>query len=331
MGHQVTVLCGGNGELVEKLRSSSIRVVNIPMFGRDFSWLSDLQSLFFIIKTVARERPDVFHINSAKMGGAGIFAGRLLRVPKIIFTAHGWAFNENRSWISKIFIKFLSWLTILGSHQTIAVSEKTRRDISNWPFIKSKIIVIKNGISKFELIERTNQTFTVGTIAELHHIKGLDVLLKAWSRFVDKHRDVRLVIIGDGEEKQNLFNLAQSLGISSSVSFEGFVENAKSHLSLFDIFVLPSRSEAMPYALLEAGVASLPVIACAVGGIPEVIEHGKSGLLIKPNNPDELTESLDKLKENESLRKELGERLHEKVIKDFSVEKMVRDTLKLYV
>lgn len=335
-GHEVVVLCGGHGTLIEKLRGENIKVIPLDTMERDISLSKEISSFFQIIKVLDEEEPDVFHINSSKMGGLGGVAGRIAGVKKIIFTAHGWAFNEPRPIYQKVIIKFFVWLTLLFSHEIICVSEKTKRDISNWPFIKNKLRVIYNGINKFELAERTDETFTVGTIAELHKIKGLDILLTAWSEFIKNHQ-AKLIIIGGGEERENLQNMANNLGItalsadgSNSVTFEGFVDNARSLLSTFDIFVLPSRSEAMPYAPLEAGLAGLPVVATSVGGIPEIIENDESGILIEKENPEALLSALIKLFGNADLRKKLGENLKKKVETEFSLNKMLRDTLEMY-
>lgn len=329
-GNDVTVMCGGDGLLVQKLKSRKIRVITIPGFGRNMDLLNDAPRLLFIIKTLRQEKPDIFHINSAKMGGAGIFSGHLLGIPKIIFTSHGWAFNEPRPMWQKILIKFFTWITILFAHKTICVSEKTKKDVEKWPFIKNKLVVIHNGTLKFDLAQRKDKAFTIGTIAELHKIKGLDILLTAWSKFV-KRCQVKLVIIGEGEEKENLENMAKNIGISDSVIFKGFVDDARSLLSSFDIFCMPSRSEAMPYALLEAGLAGLPVIATSVGGIPEIIENGLNGILIPTENAETLFSSLILLAEDEDLRKRLGTNLKSSIQENFSFEKMVENTIHLYL
>ncbi|MDP2655900.1 MAG: glycosyltransferase family 4 protein [bacterium] len=329
-GHEVVVLCGGNGPLVQKLNNEKIRVVSIPGFGRDMDLIDDASRLLFIIKNVWREKPDVFHINSAKMGGAGIFTGRLLGVKKIIFTAHGWAFNEPRPGWQKVLIKFFTWLTILGAHKTICVSEKSKKDMLGWPFIKNKLVVVYNGTSGFALRERTEQAFTIGTVGELHKIKGQDILLEAWKKFIKNHQ-ARLVIIGEGEERENLENMAKNLGISDSVIFKGFVDNARSLLSDFDIFCIPSRSENLPYVVLEAGYAGLPVIATTVGGIPEVIESGISGALIPAEDPEALFSSLVLFHDNPRMRDRLGATLKETIKEKFSFEQMVEKTLGLYL
>ena len=173
-GHNVVVLVGGNGPLIQKLEAEKIRVIIIPGFGRDMDLLGDVSRLLFIIKTVRNEKFDVFHTNSSKMGGLGNLAARCAGVKKIIFTAHGWAFNEPRSMWQKSIIKFFVWLTILLSHKSICVSEKTINDVVGWPFIKNKLVLIYNGISRFNLTQREDTSFTIGAISELHRIKGLD-------------------------------------------------------------------------------------------------------------------------------------------------------------
>ncbi len=338
-GHEVAVMCGEGGVLVEKLREKGIRVIEIKGLKRDISLVDELRSFHFIFRTLWEERPDVFHSNSSKMGGIGNLAARLAGVKKIIFTSHGWAFNEPRPWWQKIIIKSLTWLTILLSHKTICVSDKTKKDISGWPFIKNKLIVIRNGIEKFELLPRNearralgiheNDTLVVGTLSELHPVKGLDVLLEAFGKFSRKNDGI-LVIIGDGEIRENLEDFVEHLGIGNRITFTGYLPDAKRYLMAFDIFCLPSRSEALPYALLEAGLSARPIIATKVGGIPEVIENGLSGALVEPNDSETLFSTLILLSNDSELRKRLGTALKETVEQKFSLEQMFKKTVALY-
>ncbi|MEX2013319.1 MAG: glycosyltransferase family 4 protein [Parcubacteria group bacterium] len=346
LGHEVTVLCGlsqqtdGKGVLIEKLRKENIEVISIPSLDRDVSPFNDIRSFLFMFEVLGKLKPDVFHMNSSKMGILGGIAGRLAGVNKIIFTSHGWAFNEDRPWYQKLFLKIIYWKAIMFSHKTICVSDKTREAVAHWPFVRNKLVVIKNSIEEFNLIERSKarlvlmpgilaDTLLIGTIAELHHVKGLDILLQAWQRFI-KHDKAELVIIGEGEERNALEHMIQNLGIEDSVILKGFVEDARSLLSGFDIFCMPSRSEAMPYALLEAGLAGLPVIATPVGGIPEVIESGINGVFVPVENAEALFSTMILLAEDFDLRKRLGTTLKASIQENFSFEKMVSQTLALY-
>ena len=114
------------------------------------------------------------------------------------------------------------------------------------------------------------------------------------------------------------------------VFIAGFVPDAATYLKAFDIFVLPSTTEALTYALVEAGLADLPAVASRVGGLPEILEHQTSGILVKPKNPEALAEAIKTLIENPKLRKKYGETFKKKASQKFSFEKMLEETINLY-
>ena len=329
-GHEVSVLCGKGGKLTEKLKEVGIRSKVLEYLERDISIQNEYRALREIIHILQSEKPDVFHINSSKMGGLGAIAGRIAGVKKIVFTSHGWAFNENRPWWQKFLIKVLAWVTMLLSHKVIYVSKRTGVAFNNWPFIHEKTITIHNGVGQFEAkARRASDTLTVGALSELHWIKGLDILLSAWKKFTKSHNG-KLIIMGEGEERGNLEKLIEKLGIKDSVELKGFVNDARSYLNTFDIFVLPSRSENMPYSLLEAGYLGLPTIATYVGGVSEVVETGISGVLVPKEDSEAILSSLILMAENPDLRTRLGNKLQEKVRVNFSIEQMLEKTLNTY-
>lgn len=339
-GFSVEVLCGGRGALADKLSAAEVKVTILPSLGRDISTFDDSRSFFFILENLHRYKPDVFHINSSKMAALGGLAARFMRVPKIIFTAHGWAFNEPRPEWQKVIIKFIHWITILLSHKTICVSEKTKKDVERWPFIRKKLIVIRNGIGNFQMLERSeargllvpgisDDTLLAGTLSELHRVKGLDTLLLSWSEFVKEHK-AHLVLMGDGDEMERLKGMAEKFNISDSVTFKGFMDNARRYLPGLDLYLQPSRSEALSLAILEAGMARLPVLATSVGGIPEIIVSGENGMLATKDDPLSLLNALRALSTDESMRQKLGNNLYKTVKDRFSRENMLRETFYLY-
>lgn len=337
-GHDTAVLLGGQGPLKEKLDSRGVRTISLPSMWRDISLVNDLKEFVSMVRVLRREKPDVFHVNSSKMGGLGAFAGRVARVPMIVFTAHGWAQSENRPAWQKWIIGFLHWLTILLAHKTICVSEKTMENVSHWPLVRQKLFVVHNGIASFELKPRSeararlgikSDTLAVGTIAELHWVKGLDVLLRAWYEFKKNHEGI-LVIIGEGEERHNLGALTRALHLEDSVYFAGYIDNARAYLSALDIFVFASRSENLPYAPLEAGLAALPVIATEVGGVPEIIKDLETGALVQPEYPEEICHVLDNFARDPALRTELGDNLKKFVESEYSLHQMFDNTFTLY-
>lgn len=338
-GHEVAVLCGGEGALVENLEKAGIRIIPLSNLERDVRWKADLKSFWQILETLKREKPDVFHINSSKMGAMGALAGRIIGVKKIIFTAHGWAFNEPRHWAQKLVIEEVAWLTVLLAEKTICVSEMLKRQMEKKPLISGKLVVVHNGLKEFRLLPRakarmalapdaSEEALIIGTLAELHRIKGLDIAIRGFSRSF-KYTDERLIIVGEGEERRSLEELVAKLGLDNQVRLAGFKPDARELLKGFDIFVLPSRSEGLPYALLEAGLAALPVVASRVGGIPEVIRNGENGILVASERPEEFAKAFLDLKDA-NFRKTLGKNLHDTIMTGFSAEKMVEETFNQY-
>lgn len=342
---EVAVALGGSGTLVQKLQEKNIRVLPILSLIRDVDTTSDISAFFELWSIFRHEKPGVVHLNSAKAGGVGALAARLAGVQKIIFTAHGWAFNEERSFISRIIIKIFSWITVVLSHKTIAVSEAVKNDAQKWPFIAGKVVTIKNGITETEFFDRKEarlrlfargnirvpeNAFVVGSIAELHNNKGLESAIEALAKLVVKNHSLYYFILGDGEEKELLNALVGQRGLQGRVFLLGFVDNASHYLPAFDAFILPSIKEGLPYVILEAGLAGLPVVASRVGGIPEVIEDGSTGILVPARNPEAIAESLEKLVTDQPLAKRLGEALRERVRVEFSLKRMLVDTIALY-
>lgn len=340
--YDVLVLCGEGEILPEKLSSAGIRIIRLSEMKRDISIVSEIKNFFSIFKILKNERPDILHLNSPKASGLGALAGRLFGVKKIIFTAHGWTFNENRGAISKKTIKFLSWLTVILCHQTIVINDKEKRQAVAWPFVSNKIKLIRNGIDSIDFQQKTtareklcsiiNKNVTdgitwIGTISELHKNKGLEYAVSAISRITFPFV---FFIIGEGEERKNLENLIKQSGLEDKVFLVGFIDNANQYLKAFDIFMLTSIKEGLPYTILEAGLAGLPVIASSVGGIPDIINNEINGTLVEKTDTEQIMMAINHLISNPKERTDFGTRLQEKIEKEFSLEQMLKKTLEIY-
>ena len=337
------VALGGNGELVTLLSHAGIRTIQINSLARDISLKKEKEFATELYKIIKTEKPDILHVNSSKAGGVGTFIGRILRVPRIIFTAHGWAFNEDRSLWQRLIIKFLHWITVLLSHRTIAVSKAIVRDM-NWPGAKQKMKILHPGRTIGAMYEQKEARTKITdfcpsllpylddpwimSVAELHPIKNIDILVKSMNA-LKKYPKLRLVVIGGGQEKTYLQTLISKYNLTENIFLVGALSEAARFLKAADIFVLPSRSEAYGYVIHEAGLAQLPVIATRVGGIPEIILNGTSGILIPPNDEKALSDALGILIADKDLRNNLAEK-HYQNMKENSLEKMVRATETLY-
>jgi glycosyltransferase involved in cell wall biosynthesis len=303
----VKVILGGDGPLAEKLKGAGIEVMAINELGRDVNFIKDLKAGWKIWKALLKIKPDIVHLNSSKIGGVGSLAARLAFVPKIIFTAHGWAFNEDRSPFQKSLIAFIMWLTLVFSHKTIAVSEAIRKQVLYFPFIKNKIIVIPLGIAPVDYFNKdeaqqkllgsipNKDICVIGSIGELHPIKGQGYAVGAVANLISKGKKIRYIICGEGAYRPILEKKIADLNMRENIILAGNVPEAARYLKAFDIFLFPSLSEASGYAALEAGMAGLPVIASAVGGVPEIIDDMVSGILIQPEKPNEIVAAIELL------------------------------------
>jgi glycosyltransferase involved in cell wall biosynthesis len=331
-GHDVVIAHGGNGILVDKLKKGSVRTIKINYLNRNINIFSDLKVFFEIIKIISKEKPDIVHLNSSKIGAIGSFAARMCFVPRIVFTIHGLAFNENRSWISKIIIKKIYWLTIFLCHKSIAVSESVKKQLLSIPFfflLKNKITVIKNEIREIDFVERNNakkfigekikkdltNKKIIGTIAELHKIKGINFLIESAKEIVEENNDVVFIVFGEGEERNELQKQIKYSNLQNNFFLIGFIDNAPKYLNSIDLFVLPSISEGLALALLEARQANLNIIASKVGGIPEALEGYTKAKLFESGNTKELTNLIHNfLNEKNDNNKTKNENLFELMI-----------------
>jgi glycosyltransferase involved in cell wall biosynthesis len=156
----------------------------------------------------------------------------------------------------------------------------------------------------------------------------LDFLILACTNLPE---ETSVYIVGDGEEKNNLTELIVRFSLEKKIYLVGRVENTKKYLLGFDIFTLTSRTEALPYTVLEAGLAGLPVVASRIGGIPEIIESEKSGILVQVGDIEKISKSLKNLVLEPQKRANLGQALQQKVEQDFSLQKMISETEKIYI
>ncbi len=339
-GHDVWVAVGGNGILTEKLEKAGIYTFSIATLGRDISPGKDAGSFREIYTIIKNKRPDILHLHSPKASGLGALAGRLLHIKTIITTVHGWTFNESRPIYERIPIIFFSWITMILSHTTILLSEAEYSQALYFPFVKHKITLIPPGIkppifmsvdgskqmiSKSIGMELTdfNKKVVIGTIAELHKNKGLTYLVNSMTAVVEQQPNAICIIIGDGQENINIQTLIKGINLEKNVFLVGYIDNAADYLKAFNIFALSSIKEGLPYVILEAGCASLPVVATTVGGIPEIVEDMKSGILIQSRNSRELSHALSFMIEHPEERKKYGANLKERVLTKFSMEKMI--------
>jgi glycosyltransferase involved in cell wall biosynthesis len=192
---------------------------------------------------------------------------------------------------------------------------------------RKRVHVVPHGIAPTarKRRDRTDSRLRLVTAANLEHWKGIDVLLGACARVGTQ---VRLDVFGDGALREDLTLRARELRLDAEL--HGFVADASDRFADADVFVLPSRGDNAPLAILEAMATGLPVIATRVGGIPELVSDGETGLLVEPDDEQELARAIDALARDGGLRARLGERGAARAETDFSVERAVNATIDVY-
>ncbi|PIR59705.1 MAG: hypothetical protein COU68_04170, partial [Candidatus Pacebacteria bacterium CG10_big_fil_rev_8_21_14_0_10_45_6] len=334
--YDVAVAFGGGGVLGNeapgllktKLEEAGIRAIFIPELVRDVYHFRELQSAWALYKLFKRERPDILHLNSSKAGGEGAFAGRLAGVPRIVFTSHGLATDEDRNIFSKLLIWLSTWVTFLLSHKIIVISQDTYTRARKFPFCKNKISLVYNSIQPIAFLSRTearhklglessNDIPVIGSIGELIFNKRYDTLISALALLKGDGKKFQAVLICAGEDKEKLEKQARDAGLSKELIFAGYVPHAAEYLHALDIFVLPSKKEGLPYVLLEAGSAELAVVASRIPGNTDIITNEETGLLFKVADAEGLAKQLERLLGNNVLRKKLGLALKEQIKSKF--------------
>ena len=278
---EVAVALGGAGELVQKLRDANIAVLPLTSVERDLSLFADLRGFAALYRAMRAYRPDIVHLNSSKVGGLGALAARMIgalptgRQTRIIFTAHGWPFEEKRNGAWRTFAWLGSWATALLSHAVIVISKRELELGQRMPFCRGKMRLVYNGIAlPFAIGSGTvirdafpTGAHITGTIGELNHNKNQIALIEEARNNPAKF----VAIVGEGEERKNLEVKIHEYGLESRVKLFGFMP-ASEVLGGFDTFALPSLKEGLPYVLLEAKAVGLPIVANRIGGIGEILD-----------------------------------------------------------
>ncbi len=333
-----------NGVLVDELRNEGVPVYPLSYSRRSILPLHDIRTFFDIVNLLRRVKPDIVHLHSSKMGVLGSVASRMLGVRKIVFTVHGWPHNENRSPSVRFIFKTLSLITMIFSHQVIAVSKAI---IKTRPFgmYKNKITQIYPAIAlpKYKNSEKAREVILnktsfgsdqgfilLGIIGELTKNKGHTTLLNAFKEVNSHYPNTRLICIGNGHMLPELLTLTRELGVDNLVAWIHDLNDAAIFMKAFDIVITASYTEAFGYVPLEAGLASVARVATDVGGIPEIIQNGITGLLVPRDNSHALALALSTCIENAELREKLGWRAPESLEQFTNLESMRSKIYEVY-
>ena len=291
----------------------------------------------------------------------GLLPRKLRKIP-MVTTLHGWTstngFSKMRlyEWLDRKSLKYIDSVVLVSNAMKYQPKLKDLKDI-NFHVIPNGIPIPENRInesikqrfnqSQTQETQATQQTqatrnldsdildfclkgFTIGSIGRLSAEKGYKYLIEALRLLINEGLDARLTIIGEGYEREYLERSAAQSDLSNRVLMPGYREDAKQYLPFLDVYAIPSLTEGLPLTLLEAMQAKVPIVASKVGGIPEVLDNGRSGLLVKPCKPDAFAEAISLLSSDKNLAKQMTNIAYQQVTTHYASKNMALGYLDIY-
>ncbi len=333
------------GRTAQLVADSGIPVMSLGLPSRTgAAYLLKLPLAFLrLLRELGRERPDVLHCWLFQANMLGRLAARLagvavnisgLRVVEMERTGQYWPDRLCAGLVTRY----------AAVCEAVAAHYCARLGIA-----AEKMAVVRNGIAPAPFAEADGGALrrelgiadgskVIGAVGRLHRQKGLDILVRAMPALLARFPGLTLLIAGDGPERDRLEQLADAEGAAPHIRFLGEWTRVPELLAALDVFVLPSRWEGMPNALLEAMAAGVPAVAARVGGVPEIMAAGESdaplagetGIMVGPEDPAALAGAVSALLQDENRRRSMGANARERVRSEFSLEKMVQGYERLY-
>ena len=319
--HRYTVVCLIRGGIL----SDEIQDLGVPVVIISRRSKYDATLLLRLRKWLIAEKADVVHTHLFTADTWGRLAAWLAGIRCIFSTVH-----STNLWKSRLH-RLIDWLLSRISTVVIACSQEVGEVLARRDHLpRARLRVVANGIDlrRFDAVPQVDlrQEFGIDTsmpilavIGRLHPAKGHADLIPVLSRLSAAGRKFVCLFIGEGELTQPLHKLVADSGLERSVIFTGLRHDIPSLLGCIDIVVMPSRWEGLPMALLEAMAMRRPVVASAVGGIPNVIDNAANGLLVTPGDPDDLYQAIERLIDDAGLRDRLGSAARETIVRQYDV------------
>lgn len=337
---QPRVCCLCPEPFLQLLQREAVQGFTLDMRSRmDFSAIPKLA------KYMKEEQITLLHTHGVRANLVGRLASRLAGVPVSVTTVHSVLKLDYPKPMDRWFNYWVERLTAPLTHRFIAVSDSLKKDLVERGVPEKNISVIYNGIpveqTDLERIEHFANSLrrswqlqegevALGMIARFHPVKGHRFLLEAVKHLNVPQSSFKLILVGDGQLRSEIEQLVGELGLDDQVVFAGFAKDVKPYLQAMDVVVVPSLSEGFGLSAVEAMAFQKPVIATRVGGLEEIIQHQKNGLLVSPGDSLALAAELEHLIGNARLRQQIAKAGQERVFKDFTLEKMVDRTQAVY-
>lgn len=330
-GHEVRVWVGGRGPFVEALRERGVQVEPLRHLVAPIEPRTDLRGLRELRRRLAAFSPDLLTLHSSKAGVLGRLAAVGLGIP-VVYTAHGWPFVEGVPCRAAAVYRQVERRLAPLATRIIAVSDHDRRLAERARVGRpGRVLRVHNGVRDVGPTLRARPErgpARLLVVARLDVPKDPFTLLRALDGLRD--RAWTLEWVGDGPRREPAERLARSLGLQERCRFVGARDDVAERLAEASALVLPTGREGLPLCVLEAMRAGLPVVASAVGGIPEAVADGRTGRLVPPGEPAALSRALAEVLDDPAARRRMGEAGRARYEAAFSFERQLEATLDVY-
>lgn len=320
--------------LETEVRRRGLRVVSFRMQpGPNFA------GALKILRFAKLEGVDIFHSHGYKPNILFGLMPRKMRGMPMVATLHGWTWSGGvdrmalYEWLDRLSLHFIDQVILVNDSMRSKVKLKQVRVVKNGiPLDSPDSINTSNATQSIfaEIAEFSGDGFTIGTIGRLSREKGFDILLHALKELSVEYPKIRLVIIGEGSERNALEAQVKRLGLEGRVLMPGYVAGAGHYLALFRLFALPSLTEGLPMVILEAMQAGVPIVASRVGGIPEVLDNGKAGIMIEPGKHEALVKGIEEVISNPAPAAQRAQMAMQRLNSLYSSRTMAENYLGIY-
>ncbi|RQW05867.1 glycosyltransferase family 1 protein [candidate division KSB1 bacterium] len=326
------------------IQKTGVKIDLIETMQRRSHPLNDLLSVWHVYWYIRKEKPDIVHTHTAKAGAVGRLAAFFARTPVILHTFHGHSFENYFSRPLTTFFILLERILARISTRIIAISELQKADLTEKYKIArpDRVALVKIGLELGPYLARgktndlkqslglADDAILVGTVGRLVPIKNFAMALRVMAKIRISNPRVHLCIAGDGPERGRLAELAKELDLHQAVHMPGWIFNMPSFYAGIDIFMLTSLNEGTPVSILEAMASRCPVVATAVGGVPDLIKDKVNGYCCASNDVTAMSNHINSIIKNQKMASDLCEAARQFVIQEYSKEKFISEIEDLY-
>lgn len=316
----------------EFLAGMSGKVVSIPSLRREINPFMDLAAFLGLYRLFKKEKFDIVHTHTSKAGALGRMAAYFAGVRVIVHTPHGHLFYGYYGRLRSYIIMGIERLLTAISSRVIALTELEKGDMVFFKVASpKKVAVIYQGIEFNECAPQVKRDEPlVGMIGRLEPVKGPLYFVEAAREVARSFPSARFMITGEGSMRRSIEKRISELGLKDRISLTGWREDMPAVFASLDVLVLPSLNEAVGIVLLEAQGCGIPVVATSVGGIPEVVKDGETGILVPPADPHRIAQAICDLLADPHKRKVMSDLGKHWVRDRFGAKEMARKISDLY-